>query len=136
MTSPSNGSFSPKSLEATRIARVVLERTGLHGAELEKAIEKSLTVFTRLQAHQNDFLATGASFKESTALALERDLIFVENGCGNPSCPTDRGDLLTQAKTYRCARCHITLYCGKDCQRAHWSVHKLSCRPTEPDAKK
>lgn len=26
-----------------------------------------------------------------------------------------------------CSRCHCTYYCGRDCQRAHWKVHKLEC---------
>ena len=26
-----------------------------------------------------------------------------------------------------CSRCMRVVYCSKDCQRAHWPVHKLSC---------
>ena len=28
----------------------------------------------------------------------------------------------------RCARCHSVKYCSATCQRAHWTVHKASCR--------
>lgn len=28
----------------------------------------------------------------------------------------------------RCAACHYTSYCSKNCQKAHWAVHKLECK--------
>lgn len=28
-----------------------------------------------------------------------------------------------------CARCHQVSYCSKECQRAHWKVHKPDCKP-------
>jgi hypothetical protein len=31
------------------------------------------------------------------------------------------------ARLMRCSRCRETLYCGADCQRAHWPEHKASC---------
>ena len=30
-----------------------------------------------------------------------------------------------------CAVCGLATYCSKDCQKAHWSDHKLVCRPTK-----
>mmetsp|Transcript_30793 Transcript_30793/g.69249 ORF Transcript_30793/g.69249 Transcript_30793/m.69249 type:complete len:618 (-) Transcript_30793:203-2056(-) len=27
-----------------------------------------------------------------------------------------------------CSRCHCTYYCGRECQRSHWKVHKLVCQ--------
>lgn len=30
----------------------------------------------------------------------------------------------------RCGRCRRALYCGQDCQRAHWHAgHKPACKP-------
>jgi len=29
----------------------------------------------------------------------------------------------------RCSQCQVALYCGKECQKAHWPTHKLSCIP-------
>ncbi len=26
-----------------------------------------------------------------------------------------------------CAKCRLVVYCGKDCQRQHWKVHKKTC---------
>lgn len=31
----------------------------------------------------------------------------------------------------KCSRCKAVSYCGADCQRAHWAVHKRSCRQRE-----
>jgi hypothetical protein len=33
----------------------------------------------------------------------------------------------------RCSRCKTARYCSKECQKAHWGKHKLSCKP-EPKA--
>jgi hypothetical protein len=27
----------------------------------------------------------------------------------------------------KCSRCHLTFYCGRECQRRHWKEHKLAC---------
>jgi hypothetical protein len=29
--------------------------------------------------------------------------------------------------TSRCSRCRVIAYCNKDCQKAHWSLHKRMC---------
>jgi hypothetical protein len=35
-------------------------------------------------------------------------------------------------KLFACTKCHHVRYCSKDCQRAHWPVHKVGCkRPDE-----
>lgn len=31
-------------------------------------------------------------------------------------------------KSKGCAGCHGAVYCNKECQKAHWKVHKLSCK--------
>ena len=28
----------------------------------------------------------------------------------------------------KCLRCHSAIYCGEECQRRHWKVHKLLCK--------
>eukprot|EP00913_Durusdinium_trenchii_P025505 g23940.t1 len=37
--------------------------------------------------------------------------------CGYCSQPVSRANC--------CSRCHCTYYCGRECQRSHWKVHKL-----------
>jgi len=34
----------------------------------------------------------------------------------------------------RCSRCRVTFYCGRDCQREHWSRHKRLCQPAARDS--
>ena len=51
------------------------------------------------------------------------DGVLVGNECGN--C----GKELDTIK--RCSRCKKTKYCSKECQRAHWKVHKQKCQPVE-----
>jgi hypothetical protein len=31
-------------------------------------------------------------------------------------------------KLLQCSRCTLVRYCGKDCQKAHWPVHKSACK--------
>ena len=35
--------------------------------------------------------------------------------------------------TRTCSRCKVERYCSKDCQQAHWEVHKKTCEPPEMD---
>jgi len=48
---------------------------------------------------------------------------LVVEGEANEAVGYDGGELL------RCSRCALTYYKGKASQKAHWPVHKLSCRP-------
>jgi hypothetical protein len=34
----------------------------------------------------------------------------------------------------RCSRCHVESYCDRECQVAHWPVHKIICRMQEGKA--
>jgi hypothetical protein len=29
----------------------------------------------------------------------------------------------------QCSRCKVTYYCGRDCQKDHWRIHKKECLP-------
>lgn len=33
--------------------------------------------------------------------------------------------------TKRCSKCKIAKYCGTECQKAHWSQHKESCKQVQ-----
>lgn len=35
----------------------------------------------------------------------------------------------------KCARCKVVMYCGRECQKKDWAVHKFSCRePAKSEA--
>jgi hypothetical protein len=52
-----------------------------------------------------------------------------------PKKPADGGDLRCAfcrgkgaEKLMLCTRCQLVHYCGQECQRAHWALHKTSCK--------
>ncbi|KAJ7781774.1 hypothetical protein DFH07DRAFT_791465 [Mycena maculata] len=47
--------------------------------------------------------------------------------CNNPSC-SDFGVVHRGDSLLKCGGCKTATYCNKDCQRAHWSVHKQFCK--------
>jgi hypothetical protein len=61
----------------------------------------------------------GASREDTRAL-----LRAVCAGCG----ALDAGNVMR-----KCSRCMGARYCGAECQRAHWKVHKKTCAPPSSD---
>lgn len=41
--------------------------------------------------------------------------------------------LKTEQKMFKCSRCLITRYCSTQCQKNHWSTHKLKCKVIDAD---
>lgn len=41
--------------------------------------------------------------------------------------------LKTAKKMFKCSRCLITRYCSTECQKSHWSTHKLKCKVINVD---
>ena len=44
--------------------------------------------------------------------------------CCMVACGKTEGDATSFS---RCSRCKLAVYCSKECQRKHWSMHKLAC---------
>lgn len=38
-----------------------------------------------------------------------------------------------KSKMFKCSRCLIVRYCSPECQKNHWSRHKLGCKKIEAD---
>ncbi|CAI5531565.1 unnamed protein product [Closterium sp. Naga37s-1] len=47
--------------------------------------------------------------------------------CAFPGCGRAEGPGRPPLKA--CSRCGQAAYCGRECQKAHWKVHKLQCQP-------
>ena len=49
--------------------------------------------------------------------------------CANPTCVLNRLDKSTgQVKFEKCSRCLAVIYCSRECQVAHYPLHKKLCR--------
>jgi hypothetical protein len=46
--------------------------------------------------------------------------------CSNLQCKVPHGKL-ARSETKYCSRCRSVTYCSRECQKAHWSLHKLDC---------
>ncbi|CAI5485746.1 unnamed protein product [Closterium sp. Naga37s-1] len=47
-------------------------------------------------------------------------------GCASPRCGKVEG---AGVQLKLCSRCGKVAYCNRECQKAHWSSHKLTCQP-------
>jgi len=52
-------------------------------------------------------------------------LEIVECNLGSTRCCAWCGE---SAELLNCSGCHSVLYCNETCQRAHWKIHRLSCK--------
>ena len=74
--------------------------------------------------------------KDEASSPLPKKSVKKQKTCALPSCPRhkqpikneeDNADLKGQ-RMKKCARCRAVVYCGKECQVAHWSEHKKVCK--------
>uniref|UniRef100_A0A6S8TMT2 MYND-type domain-containing protein n=1 Tax=Chaetoceros debilis TaxID=122233 RepID=A0A6S8TMT2_9STRA len=81
--------------------------------------------------------------KASDTLTRLKDL----KHCVRPGIDTDSSELETELEAAKkshaqcvvcrrwsilsaCARCHLTVYCSRSCQKSHWKIHKRVCQTT------
>jgi hypothetical protein len=68
----------------------------------------------------------GAADTSTLASATLQRYTFLRSrakkNCSNPSC-SDVGRALL-----KCKGCNEARYCGKECQLAHWKVHRADCK--------
>jgi len=49
--------------------------------------------------------------------------------CFNLQCNNNSG-LVERSKTMYCSRCRCVAYCSRECQKAHWPMHREDCEHT------
>jgi hypothetical protein len=90
------------------------------------SLNKSKTV---IGEHQREFYQ-GAIQESIAAAEIEADI--AENPFKEPprkfKCQNCEKEALIQQ---RCVRCKKVTYCNRECQTAHWAVHKTSCTRVE-----
>ena len=65
--------------------------------------------------------------KENARSFIRQDLHVNRGLCDNPGCTQEK---VRMDKPSRCSRCKVAIYCSRNCQVAHWKVHKQSCSAT------
>ena len=73
------------------------------------------------EADWTDSSSNSTSSQESQASSGQDDLEPI------PECQTCRKPQSEGTQLKRCARCHQTRYCSRDCQKADWKTHKKAC---------
>ena len=49
-------------------------------------------------------------------------------GCSNPACVNVSGESEVSTSNKACTGCKVVYYCSRECQVAHWKVHKTLCK--------
>ena len=58
---------------------------------------------------------------------VQLEVVPAPTECANPACANTPKEKTT-AGLMRCSRCMRVAYCSKECQTAHWQVHKCNAR--------
>ena len=71
-------------------------------------------------------IPSSASFQGAApSIATPTNVVAALDICGNCLTAIDQANILA------CGRCQKIAYCDRDCQKTHWKVHKLVCKPKE-----
>ena len=87
-----------------------------------------------ITTHHSTTTTTTTILQSQASILLAITMTSVQPGSSPPqrvcaSCEKAEGE--TRLKT--CAKCNTVLYCSRDCQTAHWKVHKKECRKPNSD---
>lgn len=98
-----------------QFVRIAVRRFPFIESTLFRQVANGLATFT-----QDKTAEPGSSFSIITS-AVNGQRGFASNShCS--ACSNENASL-------QCSRCKTEVYCGTDCQKVHWHVHKRSCAP-------
>jgi ankyrin repeat protein len=110
------------------------------GADVNQATQDGVTPLMVAAAMQHEHLAkwlarhganislSSEDYGKASNLARSNDLaqwLESKSSCANPEC--------VEGSEKRCARCRKVRYCSRECQVAHYRIHKATCRPPTED---
>ncbi|PNH03821.1 hypothetical protein TSOC_010089, partial [Tetrabaena socialis] len=108
------GALAVASAALARQAELWAAGGGEDGAELARAVA-ALRSLPLMGVAAAELLSSPAE-----ARALLRT-------CANPACDNLAGDSEAELPLRACGRCGGTWYCRRECQAAHWGIHKGAC---------
>lgn len=114
-----------------RIGINITDKTGdslLHKAIKHKNLEiirlillTDLSCLDMIDRDSKDAIELSVGYPEIFEFLMS--LTDVQRHCANPTC------IKTIFCNERCSRCQEVYYCGADCQKKHWQIHRHDCKP-------
>jgi len=66
-------------------------------------------------------------FRLPKSFEPERLQEHARHGCSNSTCYKTNFVEYGEGKYKKCSKCNLAYYCSRDCQLAHWKIHKKNC---------
>jgi len=113
-----NPGADPTSLERIRYlqARGAFVPSGVYDSAKQRQISLLQTLMLYCEEYRSEILGKGGYKK-----------FLATMGCSNCGAATTE-----DGKSLKfCSRCSMTAYCGRECQKKHWKVHKPQCNSEE-----
>jgi len=82
--------------------------------------------------YRKDSLEAKGLKSKTTGVEFEREYVGKKVTNSKCACCGKIKGTNTGLNLSSCGRCKAVKYCGRDCQRAHWKIHKKNCKPVEP----
>ena len=126
--SPSSKCFCPECVAKSVESEVstTVSTSFLEESDLEKATgivhSEANQILIPLQIIENEAIDTYEYDSEPDTEEIMENPIKV---CCNITCRIPETEVPGGLK--RCTRCNFVLYCSRECQRAHWKIHRTTC---------
>ena len=102
------------------LVNILARRQDAFAADLE--LQSAHVATQSASSSSTSELRSTTKWSENASAVSGIDIAEVK--CYNPTCP--RTDF-TEVKFFKCSKCNVAKYCGADCQREDWKMHKREC---------